>query len=76
MQMRSQMVLTAEDEQVLWWVLHRHATTVAPADGAEAIDSGSEAGGAGVDGSGSGSCVGEPSLNYDDFVQASMDCAV
>lgn len=56
------MVLTAEDEQVLWWVLHRHATAPVAAEGSS--DAGTN-----EDGGGSGGS--EPSLNYDEFVQAS-----
>ena len=67
LQMRSQMVLTPEDEQVLWWVLHRHATAPVAADGGSEAGSTIENGG----GSGGGGGNSEPSLNYDEFVQAS-----
>ena len=55
MQMRSQMALSAEEQEVLWWLLQRHAaaSTVAT-EGDEGA-----AGGA-----------GEPCLNYDEFTQA------
>ncbi|PRW33114.1 putative serine threonine- phosphatase 2A regulatory subunit B subunit TON2 [Chlorella sorokiniana] len=75
--MRSQAVLTAEDEQVLWWVLHRHATTPAAADAdAAAAADGSRAGGLFEEGGSGSSCAGsnEPSLNYDEFVQVAAEC--
>lgn len=66
------MVLTADDEQVLWWVLHRHATAPASGNGFAAAAGGGQAGGPFEEGgSGSGSSGGEPSLNYDDYVQVS-----
>ena len=68
LQMRSQMVLTAEDEQMLWWVLHRHAAEPAAAVDVAAPADGDVACG-GFDGC--GGCP-EPSLNYDAFVRARL----
>lgn len=56
--MRSQMVLSAEDEEVLWWVLQRHAATVC------ALAAPNE------DGDRGPFLEGEPCLNYDEYTQA------
>lgn len=55
--MRSQVVLSAEDEEVLWWVLQRHAAAACTR------------GGAAEDADGGPGLEGEPGLNYDEFTQ-------
>ncbi|KAL4439974.1 hypothetical protein ABPG75_002975 [Micractinium tetrahymenae] len=61
--MRSQMVLSAEDEEVLWWVLQRHA-----------VASCAYAGAAADEGDNGAAAEAEPCLNYDEFTQVAGEC--
>jgi hypothetical protein len=62
--MRSQMALTTEREEVLWWLLQRHASPAVASscsrDAAVTMDGEAQ----------DGSCAPELCLNYDEFTQA------